>query len=70
MQCIGRIEVRPGQKDLKTTIYITDESVKPIKTTNMPFYMLSEKGYNILDTFEHRGNYYLILEKVVSGSDE
>ena len=63
MYIIGRIEVRPGEKDVKTTVYITDESVNPVKTTNMPFYMLVEKGYRILHTFMHRGNSYLILEK-------
>ena len=62
MYLIGRIEVRSRDKDMKTTVYITDESVTPTRNTNMPLYKLEEEGYKIISAFENRGVAYLILE--------
>lgn len=64
MYYIGRVVAREQDGNTRTTIYITDESVKPIKHVNAPLYMLKKLGYRIINTISQGGNSYLVLEKV------
>ena len=63
MYYVGRIVTRAADTHTKTTVYITDESVKPIKQSNIPIHKLHEQGYEIVSSFGQGGNSYLLLEK-------